>query len=159
MKTIFFRVTLLLVSASFPAFAQLGNVWHVPAETRPSGVYVAGMRDPLNPLTSSSVTFYQGVFKGGGDNQTGGTLYYRFGGGSWQNAVLDWHANETGTNVQIWKSTITMPTTAGTTVDYYFAPIFSAPANHTCSRCIVHRYDLHYRNPECRLYHFQVVRG
>ena len=127
MKTIFFRVALLLVSASFPAFAQLGNVWHVPAETRPSGVYAAGMRDPLNPNPSASVTFYQGVFKGGGDNQTGGTLYYRFGGGSWQNVALNWHANETGTSVQIWKSSVSMPATAGTVVDYYFATTFSAP--------------------------------
>ncbi|NBS84026.1 MAG: hypothetical protein EBS59_04945, partial [Verrucomicrobia bacterium] len=114
MKTIFFRVALLLVSASFPAFAQLGNVWHVPAETRPSGVYAAGMRDPLNPNPSASVTFYQGVSKGGGDNQTGGTLYYRFGGGSWQSAALGFHANETGTSVQIWKSSVSMPSAAGT---------------------------------------------
>ena len=132
MKTIFFRVALLLVSASFPAFAQLGNVWHVPAETRPSGVYSAGMRDPLNPPTSASVTFYQGVYKAtsNGHNQTGGTFYYRFNGDAWQNIALGWHANETADAsgfVQIWKSTITMPTTAGTTVDYYFAPTFSAP--------------------------------
>jgi hypothetical protein len=124
MKTIFFRVALVLVSASFTAFAQLGNVWHVPAETRPSGVYAAGMRDPLNPNPSASITFYQGVSKGGGDNQTGGTLYYRFGGGSWQNAALGWHANETGTSVQIWKSSVSMPATTGTVVDYYFATTF-----------------------------------
>jgi hypothetical protein len=132
MKTIFFRVALLLVSASFPAFAQLGNVWHVPAQTRSSGVYSAGMRDPLNPLTSASVTFYQGVNKAtsNGHNQTGGTFYYRFNGDTWQNIALGWHANETADAsgfVQIWKSTITMPTTAGTTVDYYFAPTFSTP--------------------------------
>ena len=125
MKSLCLKVALLLVSASFPAFAQLGNVWHVPAETRPSGVYVAGMRDPLNPLTSSaSVTFYQGVFKGLGDNQTGGTLYYRFGGGSWQITPLGYHADENGTSVQIWKSSVSMPATAGTVVEYYFATTF-----------------------------------
>ena len=127
MRTIFFRVALLLLSASFPAFAQLGNVWHVPSETRPSGVYATGMRDPLNPNPSASVTFYQGVSKGGGDNQTGGTLYYRFGGGIWQSTALSWHANETGTSVQIWKSSVSMPATPGTVVDYYFGPTFSAP--------------------------------
>ena len=132
MKTIFFRVALVLVSASFPAFAQLGDVWHVPAETRPSGVYSAGMRDPLNPPTSASVTFYQGVYKAtfNGHNQTGGTFYYRYNGDAWQNIALGWHANETADAsgfVQIWKSTITIPTTAGTTVDYYFAPTFSTP--------------------------------
>jgi len=124
MKSLCLKVALLLVSASFPAFAQTGNVWHVPAETRPSGVYAAGMRDPLNPLTSALVTFYQGVNRIGGDNQTGGTLYYRFGGGTWQSTALSWHANETGTSVQIWKSSVSMPATAGTVVDYYFATTF-----------------------------------
>jgi len=126
MKSLCLKVALLLISASFPAFAQLGDVWHVPDQTRSSGVYSAGMRDPLNPLTSSaSVTFYQGVYKGAGDNQTGGILYYRFGGGGWQETTLLYHANETGTNVQIWKSSVSMPATAGTVVDYYFATTFN----------------------------------
>ena len=125
MKSLCLKVALLLISASFPAFAQLGDVWHVPDQTRSSGVYPAGMRDPLNPLTSSaSVTFHQGVYKGAGDNQTGGTLYYRFGGGSWQDTTLLYHANETGTNVQIWKSSVPISATAGTVVDYYFATTF-----------------------------------
>ena len=133
MKSLCLKVALLLVSASFPAFAQLGNVWHVPAETRPSGVYVAGMRDPLNPLTSSaSVTFYQGVYKAnsGGNNQTGGTFNYRVGGGAWQITPLVWHADEAGAStgfVQIWKSTVPMPTTVGALVEYYFATTFDAP--------------------------------
>jgi hypothetical protein len=123
MKSLCLKVALLLISASFPAFAQLGDVWHVPAQTRSSGVYSAAMRDPLNP-NFSTATFYQGVFKGLGDNQTGGTLYYRFGGGSWQSTPLGYHANETGTSVQIWKSSISMPPTPGTVVDYYFATTF-----------------------------------
>ena len=123
MKSLCLKVALFLISASFPAFAQLGNVWHIPAQTRSSGVYSAGMRDPLNP-NFSTATFYQGVFKGLGDNQTGGTLYYRFGGGSWQSTPLGYHANETGTSVQIWKSSISMPPTPGTVVDYYFATTF-----------------------------------
>ncbi|NDF16435.1 MAG: hypothetical protein EB079_00500, partial [Verrucomicrobia bacterium] len=115
-----------------PAFAQLGNVWHVPAETRTSGIYPAGMRDPLNPLTNASVTFYQGVYKAntGGNNQTGGTFYYRVAGGAWQTSALGWHNNETNNGsgfVQVWKSTVTMPTTVGTLFEYYFATTFSAP--------------------------------
>jgi len=83
------------------------------------------MRDPLNPLTSSaSVTFYQGVYKGAGDNQTGGTLHYRLGEETWQSAALGFHADETGTSVQIWKSSVSMPTTPGTVVEYYFATTF-----------------------------------
>ncbi len=124
MKSLCLKVALLLISASFPAFAQLGNVWHVPAETRSSKVYADGMRDPLNP-NFSIATFYQGVFKGLGDNQTGGTLYYRFGGGSWQITPLGYHADETGTSVQIWKSSVSMPTTPGTVVEYYFATTFN----------------------------------
>jgi hypothetical protein len=124
MKSLCLKVALLLVSASFPAFAQLGNVWHVPTETRPTSVYPSTMRDPLNPGFNSTVTIYQGLNKAEGDNQTGGTLYYRLGNGSWQNAALGWHANETGTSVQIWKSSVSMPATAGLTVQYYFATTF-----------------------------------
>ena len=130
----FLGVIAILVVVAGPEMvrAQLGNVWHVPSETRSSGVYPAGMRDPLNPNPSVSVTFYQGVYKASsnGHNQTGGICYYRFNGDAWQTISLVSHGDETagvGGFVQIWKSTITVPTTAGTTVDYYFAPTFSAP--------------------------------
>ena len=94
------------------------------------------MRDPLTPLTNASVTFYQGIYKAnGGNNQTGGTLYYRFGGGTWQTTALNWHTNETadasGNFSQFWKSTITMPSTVGTLVEYYFAINLNAPATVT----------------------------
>lgn len=132
MKGLCFRVGLFLIVGSFPAFAQLGSVWHVPTETRPSAVYSAGMRDPLNPLTSASVTFYQGVYKAvGGNDQTGGTLFYRFAGGAWQTTALNWHANEaadtSGNFSQFWKGTVTMPATVGTQVEYYFAVTLRAP--------------------------------
>lgn len=132
MKSLCLKVALLLISASFPAFAQLGNVWHVPDQTRPSAVYPSSMRDPLNPNSSVSVTFYQGVYKAAsnGNNQTGGTFYYRVGGESWQTTTLNWHANEAGDAsgfVQIWKSVVTMPTSAGVLFEYYFATTFDAP--------------------------------
>ena len=131
MKRVFSSL-LLLLAASASAQAQLGTVWHVPAETRPSGTYPSSMRDPLNPVTNSSVTFYQGVYKAtGGNNQTGGTFYYRVAGGAWQTAALNWHANETadgsGNFSQFWKSTITVPATLGTLVEYYFAATFDPP--------------------------------
>jgi hypothetical protein len=132
MKNLCSKVALLLISASFPAFAQLGNVWHVPAEKRSSAVYPSSMRDPLNPNSSVSVTFYQGVYKAAlsGNNQTGGTFYYRVGGESWQTTTLNWHANEAGDAsgfVQIWKSVVTMPASAGTLFEYYFETTFDAP--------------------------------
>jgi len=131
MKHLLHSVLWVLTVGGTAAQAQLGNVWHVPAETRPSGVYPSTMRDPLHPGTSASVTFYQGVYKAsGGNNQTGGTFYYRVGGGSWQNVALGWHANEAGDAngfVQIWKSAVTMPATAGTLFEYYFATTFNAP--------------------------------
>ena len=42
------------------------------------------MRDPLFPGVDATATFYQGVNKSDGANQTGGTFYYRIDGGSWQ---------------------------------------------------------------------------
>ena len=38
---------------------------------------------------------------------------------------LGYHADETGTSVQIWKSSVSMPTTPGTVVEYYFATTFN----------------------------------
>lgn len=132
MKKAFLPLLWLVWMGAAAAQAQLGNVWHVPAETRSSGVYPSGMRDPLNPGMGISATFYQGVYKAntGGNNQTGGTFYYRVGGGVWQSIPLGWHANETGDSngfVQIWKSTVTMPSTVGTLFEYYFATTFGAP--------------------------------
>lgn len=115
---------LLLLPAA--AFAQLGDVWHVPDETR-LGAYPDTMRDPLNPGTDEAVTFYQGNWKGGGGNQTGGTFYYRVDGGSWQTAPVNFHFDEnpgTGGHVQIWKGAATMPEASGAVVDYYFAITF-----------------------------------
>jgi hypothetical protein len=102
------------------AQAQLGTVWHNPASTE-TGV-PSTMRDPASPGANVSVTFYQGVWKGGGDNQTGGTVFYRFGGGVWQSSSLGFHSNS-GSN-QFWKATVSMPNSPGMLIEYYFAPAF-----------------------------------
>jgi glycosidase len=117
---------MLFVFLALPAFGQLANVWHIPDQTR-AGAYPSTMRDPLNPGASASTTFYQGNWKGGGGNQNGGLMYYRINGGSWQQVAIGFHYDErpgTGDHVQIWKASITMPSTPGAVVQYYFAPTF-----------------------------------
>jgi glycosidase len=113
-----FILVLLLVSS--PAWAQLANVWHIPGSTQ-TGI-PSTMRDETNPGANRNITFYQGVWKGDGANQTGGTFSYRIDGGAWQNLTLSLHSNE-GTN-QFWKASVTMPALPGMVIDYYFAPTF-----------------------------------
>jgi len=100
--------------------AQFEAIWHTPNDTQvPGGIT---MRDPLYPGTGATATFYQGVFKGDGANQTGGTFHYRIDGGSWQSKALGFHANvneNTPSHLQFWKADHTMPA-AGSVVDYYF---------------------------------------
>jgi hypothetical protein len=111
---------LLLLTFTSTAFAQLANVWHLPSSTQ-AGI-PSTMRDEANPGTNRNVTFYQGVWKGDGANQTGGSFVYRVNSGAWQTVSLAFHSNE-GTN-QFWKATVTMPGMPGTVFDYYFAPAF-----------------------------------
>lgn len=118
-----FATALALGSSSM---AQLANVWHIPGNTQ-TGI-PATMRDPLNPITGQSTTFYQGVWKGGGTNQTGGWLIYRFGGGTWQSVALAYHSDVnsgTGSHNQFWKGTFSVPATPGTSVEYYYKTVFS----------------------------------
>ena len=96
--------------------AQFESIWHSPADASeiPGGVT---MRDPLFPGTGTTATFYQGVWRGDGANQTGGTFHYRIDGGTWQNVSLGFHANDG--DLQFWKSDLLMPA-AGSVVEYYF---------------------------------------
>lgn len=114
------RLLLSLLLTSTSAFAQLGNVWHIPGSTQ-TGI-PSTMRDEANPGANRTVTFYQGVWKGDGANQTGGSFNYRIDGGSWQTTSLAFHSNQ-GTN-QFWKAAVTMPALPGMVFDYYFAPTF-----------------------------------
>lgn len=101
--------------------AALGNVWHIPTAGQ-EGI-PSTMRDPAFPVASESATFYQGVWKGDGANQTGGWLVYRINNGTWQSQVLVYHSDvdsDTSSHNQFWKATITMPSNAGDVVDYYF---------------------------------------
>lgn len=107
------------------AIAQQANIWHIPGATQ-EGV-PATMRDPATPGASQSVTFYQGVWKGDGANQTGGFLVYRINQGGWQSSGLLFQSNVgsgSGFN-QFWKASFTMPSAIGATVEYYFITDFS----------------------------------
>ena len=113
----------ILIAAALPGGplnAQFDSIWHSPADTSevPGGI---SMRAPLFPGTGSTTTFYQGVFKGDGANQTGGAFHYRIDGGSWQSKALSFHANNG--DVQFWKADQVMPA-AGSVMDYYFHVTF-----------------------------------
>lgn len=114
---------LLLVGLAPATMAQVANLWHIPA----SYSEVPGnipMRDPVQPTLGQNTTFYEGVWRNSGaNNQTGGTLYYRFGtSGAWQEAALGWHANS-GDN-QFWKASVPAPE-GSRVMQYYFKVTFS----------------------------------
>ncbi len=115
MRTLCFAV-ISFVIVQGALHAQFEAIWHSPADASevPGGVT---MRDPLFPGAGATATFYQGVWKGDGANQTGGTFNYRIDGGSWQSKPLDFHANDG--DLQFWKADHLMPA-AGSVVDYYF---------------------------------------
>lgn len=113
--------------------AAPGNVWHLPSVTEPQ--ISTTMRNPLYEVKAADTTIYQGVWLGGGANQTGGTLYYRAvprGGsaGAWNSVALGWHANVDSN--QYWKAVI--PTTgiaATDVIEYYLKVTFSGGSPET----------------------------
>jgi hypothetical protein len=121
------RSLALFAMFCLPVFGQLANVWHIPASTQ-DGI-PSTMRDPATPSASQSVTFYQGVWKGNGANQTQGYFVYRVNGGAWQSVnppAFAWHSNA-GSGVslnQFWKASLTMPSSVGAVVEYYFIADF-----------------------------------
>ncbi|MBJ7390585.1 MAG: hypothetical protein JHC85_03395 [Chthoniobacterales bacterium] len=118
----------LLALLPLTAAAQQANIWHLPASTQ-EGI-PGTMRDPATPGASQGVTFYQGVWKGDGANQTGGYLVYRINRGGWQSVNPPAFAphSDVGSGQslnQFWKATFTMPATVGSTVEYYFIADFN----------------------------------
>jgi len=120
--TLFISAWLLITA---PLLAQQANIWHIPESTQ-DGI-PGSMRDPATPGAGQSVTFYQGVWKGDGANQTGGWFVYRINGGGWQSVGLGFQSNVgSGNNLnQFWKASLTMPSTVGATVQCYFITDFS----------------------------------
>ena len=115
-NTLLISACALLSALATPLHAQFEAIWHSPADASevPGGI---PMRDPVFPGTGTTATFYQGVFKGDGANQTGGSFHYRIDGGAWQSTALGFHADSG--HLQFWKADDTMPA-AGSVVDYYF---------------------------------------
>ena len=118
----------LLALLPLTVAAQQANIWHLPASTQ-EGI-PGTMRDPATPGASQGVTFYQGVWKGDGADQTGGYLVYRINRGGWQSVNPPAFAphSDVGSGQslnQFWKATFTMPATVGSTVEYYFIADFN----------------------------------
>ncbi len=108
----------LLVS---PLSAAPGTCWHVPTITQ-DGITGTMRGDYPEAAPSATVTIHQGVYKGAGDNQTGGTLYYRYRahgavGGPWSGLALNWESNY-GSN-QFWKASLPLPTNDTEVIEYY----------------------------------------
>jgi hypothetical protein len=103
--------------AAQSVLAQFEDIWHTPSDARAELGGVT-MRNPLFPGVSTSATFYQGVNKSEGANQTGGSFYYRVDGGSWQSSAITF-ANNDG-SLQFWSVDLSMPSSVGAQVEYYF---------------------------------------
>jgi len=98
----------------------LGNVWHIPTNTEPTGVT---MRNPTTPAASNDVYFYNGVYTND-SNQSGGWLFYRKTGESWSSNSLGFN-NQEGNN-KYWYTNISAGTYANSdTIEYYFQTDFT----------------------------------
>ena len=113
------RIFILVIAlfAWTSASAQFQDIWHTPSDAR-SELSGATMRDPLFPGVSTTATFYQGVNKSGGANQTGGTFFYKINDGAWQSTALGFSTN--AGDLQFWEANLTLPTQVGAQVQYYF---------------------------------------
>lgn len=105
------------MSFSITLNAQFEHIWHSPSDDSevPGGIT---MRDPVFPGVETTASFYQGLWKGEGANQTGGTFHYRINGGTWQDQPLAFYTDSG--DLQFWQSQLGMPTHVGAQIQYYF---------------------------------------
>ena len=114
------RYLILLVLGAACSMAQaqtLGNAWHVPTNSVPNST--ATMRSPLSNIDGgTTVTIYNGnQFQGSGNpgNQSGGAVFYRSAGGTYQSVNLNFFT-ESG-NDKFWSASFAAPATGP--IEYY----------------------------------------
>ena len=126
-------LAIVLLGFNFHAGAvDPAAVWHIPNSTSEPNLAGANMRSPEFAIgTSSTVTFYTGVWKidtGNGNavrcNQTGGTMYYKTTAhSSWSSTTVGWFTN-TPAN-QYWLATLNpYQFNYNDTVQYFFQLAF-----------------------------------
>lgn len=103
-------------------FATAANVWHIPDNNTDLGG--THMRDPWmeisnSPSSPTTITIYEGIYKGNGSNQTGGTLFYKGASAeTWNSIALSFFSNS-GSN-QYWKANFsTSGMAANDPIQYY----------------------------------------
>src|SRR3954454_14903318 len=74
-----FAIAFLLGSA-LSSWPPPANIWHIPDNSGDLGG--THMRNPWieisnNPASPTTITIYEGIYKGNGSNQTGGAVYYK----------------------------------------------------------------------------------
>jgi len=113
---------LILVGSAVQSWGTAANIWHIPDNSGDlGGIH---MRDPWieisnNPAAPTTITIYEGIYKGGGANQTGGTLFWKGQSQAvWNTVALGFH-QDINQN-QYWKaqfSTASIP--ANDPIQYY----------------------------------------
>src|SRR5437016_4325450 len=106
MRYRFTLLVLLAVSSAHQAWATPAVIWHIPdnleinsGTTHMRDPWIEISNDPANPTT---VTIYQGIYKGNGSNQTGATLFYKSASQNvWNSVALGFYSN-VGNN-QYWR--------------------------------------------------------
>jgi Bacterial TSP3 repeat len=97
-----------ILSSAAQVWATAANVWHIPdnleinsGSTHMRDPWVEISHDPANPTT---ITIYQGIFKGNGENEMNGGLVYYKGQSqaNWSSAPLNFFTNS-GSN-QYWSA-------------------------------------------------------
>src|SRR3978361_1046196 len=117
-RILFFLLALVpLIASATPA-----NIWHIPDNSGDLGG--THMRDPWieisnNPASPTTITIYEGIYKGNGPNQKARALFYKGASqGIWNQVALGFDRN-TGSN-QYWKASFSTSSIAANDVIQYY---------------------------------------
>jgi hypothetical protein len=129
--TRFLAILAIFAASAAQTFGVLGPAWHIP-DNPESCLGNSVMRVPVYEIgPTTAVKIYQGVWKGGGANQTGGALWYRNISGTvtsdWSSVPLSWDSNCANNN-QYWTNSLYMSAFAtNAIVQYYISVVFDNP--------------------------------